>query len=89
MNKGSLRNVVGPCGRGDDNEVRGNAVEDTIGIDVILGIVNNCFSSSWEVDFESPVIKLKFLNSEFNDSSVLRLIFPSVGINEGDGSIGA
>jgi len=89
MDKGSLWNIVGPCGRGDNNEVRGNAVEDTICIDVILGIVNNFFSSSWEVDFESPVIKLNFLNGEFNDCSVLRMIFPSVCINEGDGSIGA
>jgi len=86
----SLSHCHGPSSRGDDTKiwVEALAFEDTISVDVILGVSNQLLSRGWEVDFESPVGKNRLLHCDLDLNSVLRGIFITIGVQLGDYSGG-
>jgi len=87
----TLVNGHGPISRRDENVIWVGALafEDTVGVDVILGVSNNLFSRSWEVDFESPVDEDSLLNCELDLNSVLRnSSIKTIDINLSDGTSG-
>jgi len=86
-----LVNCHGPISRGDENVIWVGALafEDTISVDVILGVSDNLLSRGWEVDFESPVDEDSLLNCESDLNSVLgNSSIKTIDINLGDGTSG-